>query len=333
MSWYNPLDDLKWVASKTRMGGGGTRAPGARYEYNPNSKIEKIRDGQTVDGSIPTMAPRLSDQTGQPDPWNIDDSMRKRLLAQQAGLSGQFADQGQASYGQLGTRGAGALDYLQGQANGQNSVSAEQLRQGLQQQYANQASMAAGASPQNATMAARTAAIQSGRLGAGLAGQQAVAGLQERQQAQQAYAQLLQGLRGQDLQASLGARQNALSGYGAGAQGQPDKSWLEKNGPAIAAGIAAFSDKRLKKDIKSGEDRARTAAESLGAHLFRYKDDEHGKGQQFGVMTDELKRAGLGHAVISTPAGEMVHGAKLATSTAAMVGSLARRLSKLESAK
>src|SRR5678815_2977267 len=219
MSWYNPLDDAKWLASKAAganpFGGADpTRAPGARYAYNPGGRIARA---QQSNGAPPQ--PTITAQTGQPEPWQIDDAMRKRLLAQQAGLSGQFADQGQAGYGALGQRGTGALDYLQQQAQGQNSVSAEQLRQGLQQNQAGMMSYAAGASPQNAAMAARTAAIQSGRLGAGLAGQQAIARLQERQQAQQQYGQLLQALRAQELQAALQSRQNAMGGYGAAQAG------------------------------------------------------------------------------------------------------------------
>jgi len=166
---------------------------------------------------------------------------RRNLLYGQAAEAGGEADESYTSYRGLGDRGLGALDYLQGQAQGLNSVSAEQLRQGLQQNMAAQQSMAAGASPQNAAMAARTAAIQSARLGAGLAGQQSIAGLQERQQAQAAYASLLQGLRGQDLSAALGSRQNAMTGYGAANVGAPQKSWLEQYGPAIQGGLQAYA--------------------------------------------------------------------------------------------
>lgn len=102
---------------------------------------------------------------------------------------------------------------LQAIQSGRNSVSAEQLRQGLQQNVAAQQSMAAGAAPQNQVMAARTAMMQAGRLGAGLAGQQAVAGLQERQQASQLAAQLAEQMRQQSLQATLGGQGGALNAY------------------------------------------------------------------------------------------------------------------------
>jgi hypothetical protein len=176
-------------------------------------------------------------------------------------------------------RGQGALDYLQGQARGENSVSAEQLRQALQQNLAAQRSMAASASPQNAAMAARTAAIQSGRLGAGLAGQQAVAGLAERNQAQQAYAQSLGQMRGQDLQAALGSRQTAVGANGAGQVGAPEKSLLEQYGPAVASiGGLIASDRRLKTDVEDGDAKANKMLEGLRAYSYRYKDEGDSSG-------------------------------------------------------
>src|SRR6187399_344135 len=200
--------------------------------------------------------------TALADPGADAERKRKELLYGQAAGAGTFADRGEQGYGQLGAQGQLALQGLRAQSLGQNSVSAEQLRQGLQQNQAAQMSMAAGASPQNVAMAARTAAIQSGRLGAGLAGQQAIAGLQERNQAQQQYGQLLQALRAQELQAALQSRQSAMGGYGAAQAGAPEKSWLEKYGPAIQSGFSAAtaaSDRRLKTDIKDGDESANKA--------------------------------------------------------------------------
>lgn len=169
----------------------------------------------------------------------------------QSGASGNFANLAQGNYdtatsqlggtyGQLGD----AMKYLQGQMQGQNSVSAEQLRQGLQQNMAGQRSMAASAAPQNAAMAARTAAIQMGRLGAGMSGQAAIAGLQERNQAAQNYGQLgsalgqLQlGARGQDVNAALGARQNAISGYGDVLSGQNQSPGMLQRNAALLQSI------------------------------------------------------------------------------------------------
>lgn len=175
-------------------------------------------------------------------------------LRNQAQQSSAFADQAQGNYGkatnQLGaTYGklGDSMDYLGGVMRGQNSVSAEQLRHGMQQGVAAQRSMAASASPQNAAMAARTAAMQMGRLGAGLAGQQAVAGLQERNQAAQQYGQLgsalgqLQlGARGQDVNAAVNSRDAAMRGLGGYLNNPQNQSWLQRNQQLLqtAGGIA-----------------------------------------------------------------------------------------------
>lgn len=333
MSWYNPLDALKWVAGKTSLGGKGTRAPGGKYEYNPNSQNPGVSGGSMSDGTMPSQAPRLSDQTGRPDPWNIDDDMRKRLLAQQSGVSGQFADRAEVGYGQLGGEAAAQRDYLRQLASGQHSISAEQLRQGLQQNQAQQMSNAAGASPQNAASTARLSSILASRQASGMAGAQAIAGLQERQNAQQGLSNVIMQQRGQELQASLGGRQNAMVGYGATPWGQPDKTWTEKYGPAIQAGasaVAAFSDRRLKKNIRRGDKEANETIKGLRSYVFEYMDSKHGKGEQSGIMAQDLERAGLKHAVIDTPEGKMVHGAKAATSALGLVAALGRRVEKLE---
>lgn len=268
------------------------------------------------------------------DPGADAEKKRKELLYNQGRLANRFADQAQGSYGQMTTRGNQALDALQAQAMGQNSVSAEQLRQGLGQMYAQQQSMATGASPRNQAMAARNAAMNSARLGQGMAGQQALAGLQERNQAWGQYGNMVQGMRGQDINAALGSRAAAIGAYGAQNAGTPEKSNIEKWGPAIGDGIGAaakmFSDKRLKTDIEDGTDAADTAARKLSPFAYRYKDERMGRGPQLGVMAQDLEKAGLGQAIIETPHGKAVDPGKLSGANTAMIASLARRLAKLE---
>lgn len=169
-------------------------------------------------------------------PTENEEQRRKRLLQEQAAAAGGFAGVGEQGYQQLGQDARARMDYLRQIASGQQSIAGEQLRQGVQRLQAGQRSFAASAAPQNQVMAARTAAIQSARLGSGLAGQQAMAGLQERRDAEAALAQLTAQLRGQDLQAALGSRQTAVSGYGAQQQGAPEKGFLEKYGP-LAVGV------------------------------------------------------------------------------------------------
>lgn len=128
----------------------------------------------------------------------------KDMLLANAQQAGQFAGQGIQGYGDMTGELAKQRQFLMDLASGKHSVAGEQLRQGMQQNIAGQQSMAAGARPGNQAMAARTAMMNAGRIGSGLAGQQALAGLQERQQAQQALAQLNLGQRGQDVGVGLG---------------------------------------------------------------------------------------------------------------------------------
>lgn len=270
----------------------------------------------------------------KPWTWADDSESQKDQRGQLIGegdAASMFANQAHNGFSQLGEQAGAERDYLRQLAMGQNSVSAEQLRQGLQQNLAAQRSLAAGAAPQNAAMAARTAAIQSGRLGSGLAGQQAVAGLQERNMAHENLRNLIMQQRQQELQASLGGRQTAVQGYSSGQAGAPDKSWIEKYGPALVGlGTVAFSDKRLKKNVKRADREADSAINKLRAYTFAYKNQEHGKGKHVGVMAQDLEGAGLGHAVIDTPTGKAVHGAHLATSNTALIARLGQRVAKLE---
>ncbi len=262
-----------------------------------------------------------------------DEQARKANLYQQSAAAGGFAGQGQAGFGQLGGEASAQRDYLRRLASGQDSVSAEQLRQGVQQGIAAQRSLAAGAAPQDAASAARTAAIQSARLTSGMAGQQALAGLQERQSAQQALSNMILQQRQQELQAALQSRQNAITGYGANNAGTPEKTEGQKVGPVIQSVASAISDRRLKKDIKGGDGDANAALKELRAYVFRYKDEKHGKGARVGVMAQDLERAGLRHAVIETPEGKAIHGGHLAASNTAMLAALERRVAKVEGAR
>jgi hypothetical protein len=256
---------------------------------------------------------------------------QRDALNAQAAASGSFADRGQNQFRQLGGEAADVRKYLGGVAQGQNSISAEQLRQGLQQNMAAQRSMAASAAPRDSAMAARTAAIQSGRLGAGMSGQAALAGLQERRDAQSALGNMLMQQRQQELNAALGGRQTAIQGY---QNITPEGTWKDKWAGAIGTGVgAAMSDKRVKEDIVDGDKEADRVLKGLKAYSYKYKDEKHGKGRQFGPMAQDMEKAGLGHAVFETPAGKAVDGAKAALSGLALTAALAKRVEKLEKGK
>lgn len=181
-----------------------------------------------------------------PRTWGDESDSQKEQrsdLRNQANQSDALREYATTGFGSLGTEGDQMRGLLRDQATGKTSLSAEQLRQGLQQQMGMQQSMAAGATPQNAAMAARTAAMGMGRAQATMNGQAAMAGIAERQAAAKAWADALLQQRQQNMQAALGSSQNAigaLSGY------KPEGSTLEKWGGAISSGLATFNNKGKK---------------------------------------------------------------------------------------
>jgi hypothetical protein len=192
------------------------------WQKTPGGNGWKLPGGGSWNPSDPTKDPTA-------------DEKRKRLN-EQGDAAGNFAGVGEAGYGAMSVEAQQARDYLRRLASGQESVSREQLRQGLQQNLSAQRSMAASASPQNAAMAARTAALGMGRAASGATGQAAIAGLQERQAAQQALANMIMQQRQQDLQAALGSRGNAVGAFGGVT---PQGSLLDRWANPIASGLAA----------------------------------------------------------------------------------------------
>jgi hypothetical protein len=142
-------------------------------------------------------------------------------------------------------------------------------------------------------------------------------------------------MRGQDVNAALGAGGNAVNAYGQQVA-NPQKTagqQILNAGVGVASAMAAKSDRRAKTDIEDGDADARTATDKLKAFAYEYKDKKDGKGRQFGVMAQDLERAGLKHAVIDTPKGKYVDGAKAALSGLGLVAALGRRVAKLESGR
>ena len=158
-------------------------------------------------------------QYGQVDPNND--------LTAQSRAAGFFANRAQQGYGNLGTEG----DQLRAQIAGRPSVSAEQLRQGLQQQYGMQQSMAASARPGSAPMAARSAMLNAGRASTAMSGQAAVARMQEQQMRDQQLAQMIANQRQQELQAALGARGQSIQGQGMLEQSRTSRYAADKGSP------------------------------------------------------------------------------------------------------
>lgn len=208
MAWWNPFDLVKGVVGEARDAVGV-----GEDDFNRINRAEELYGGVDSGGDVG----RTARQMGGFGRQGMQDFQNTRQLDANQRQMGQVGHQ----FGRLGQQ-YGRI------AQGMDSISAEQLRQGLEQNIAGQRSMAAGAAPQNAAMAARTAAINAGRMGAGMSGQAAMAGLQERRDAlgaqmgamqgqgqmQGLMQQGLMGQRGQNLQAGLGGMQGAMQGYG-----------------------------------------------------------------------------------------------------------------------
>ena len=171
---------------------------------------------------------------GQGDPSNP----YRNALQQNAQQQGGFGQQLQNQYMQNQAGIANTQGMLNALASGQNSVSAEQLRQGLQQAQGQQMSMAASASPQNQAMAARNAMMNSGNIASGMMGQQAMAGLQERQNALNTLSQMQMQQAGQNIQGAGAFGQ--LANYGLGTDLQnPQKTWGSLIGGALGGAAGA----------------------------------------------------------------------------------------------
>lgn len=124
------------------------------------------------------------------------------------------------------SRGGGQFQQQQGelanmllaQAQGKDSISAEQLRQNMGRLMSQQQAFAASARPSMAAMASRQAMQNASNIGAGLAGQQALAGIAERNAAANSLAGVLGTGRGQDISAWQAGQnlnlQNAIAQQG-----------------------------------------------------------------------------------------------------------------------
>lgn len=152
-----------------------------------------------------------------------------------------MGQQGQAQYGALGQQLGSEADYLRRVSRGEESLSAQQLKDSLARVNAQQASMAASAAPQNQAMAALNASRNAMQASSGLAGQQAMAGIAERAAAHDALGRMLLQQRGQE--------QNAAQfGYG---QMKPGQSWLDRFGGAIMGGLQAYQMLKPKDEPRS----------------------------------------------------------------------------------
>lgn len=247
-----------------------------------------------------------------------------------------------AHFGESGFRPAqmNLAQRLQQQAQGKDSLSGKLLAQNTASNVGLLQGQAASAPPSQRGLAARMAIQQSGEMNQAMAGQRAIAGIQERTAANQQLAGMLQGAREQD----MAARQKALEmeyqqraaemAARSGLAGQP--SGMDKfMGGASALGAAAVmmaSDENLKSGIKSADKEADSFMSALKAQSYAYKDPEmHGDGRRLGVLAQDLEKSPFGkRAVIDTPHGKMVDVPTLTGALGAALARLNDRTEKLE---
>jgi hypothetical protein len=218
-------------------------------------------------------------------------------------------------------------------------------------------------------MAQRMAMNNAAKQGYGMSGQAAMAGLAERQGAQNALGQVLQGARGQDqglaqfnagtqlqnrgqndqyglglrgmeLQNALGQQQGGIAyeqerGRRFGAMmGTPTEKEQAFTMGSRLGGMAMMSDERLKENVQDGGEDVSNFLRELEPKSWNYKDEKHGEGRQYGVMAQALERTKVGkQAVYETPEGKAVHYGKLAAVLTGAAVEQNRRLDRLEGKK
>lgn len=292
----------------------------------------------------------------------------RQMGQQQAALAGQ-RDAPQAAYDPtFRNYQADLARRLQAQASGADSISRLQLQQGQDQLAAQQRSLVAGAAPQNSALAQRMASQQTGRGQQGLAFNQSLAGIQERNAAANALAGLSGQARGQDMQGSqfnVGAQLqqtgmndamiNAGMGRDLAAAGMQQGGGIAYEGGRTTRAVGALaqptqgeqilgagtgllgaylaSDERAKTDISDGGDEADKLMRGLRAKAYKYKDEAaHGRGSRLGIMAQDLERSSeLGKSLVREVGGIKRVDVPAALGTGlGLIGRLNERIDKLE---
>lgn len=141
---------------------------------------------------------------------------------------------------------------------------------------------------------------------------------------------------------AAGNMANAATGYGANVAGiqtglgnaQAAASMAKGQGVqnmiGQGVGIAAlFSDRRLKKEIASHDSRA--FLESLKNYRYRYKNADHGQGEKFGPMAQDLQGSAMGSSLIlETDIGKQIDIGRSVMAILGALGDINDRLKNLE---
>ena len=103
------------------------------------------------------------------------------------------------------------------------------------------------------------------------------------------------------------------------------------------AAMAAFSDKNLKKNVRSAKDKDLLSSVEIDGFLgtlspkqYNYKDKNHGEGKQVGIMAQDLEKTQLGKQMVeNTPEGKQVNFGKGLGLVMASQARLNERLNKV----
>lgn len=216
---------------------------------------------------------------------------------------------------------------LMGQATGQgDSLAQQQLQQATDQNIAQQRALASSARGVNMGLAQRLAQTGAGQAQQQLAGQSAIARLQEQQGAQNMLGNVLgQGRSGDINVGQLGVMQRGQDIQNQQALNQQELEWAKAlrglnsggSGGGVMSGIGGilggigsiFSDEDLKENITIGNDKIADFLDKIKAHEFNYKNPSlDGSGKKFGPMAQEIEKSEVGKSFIEeTPRGKMVN--------------------------
>lgn len=261
------------------------------------------------------------------------------------GIEGQAVRSSDMGFGALGSSLGDIRSLagrLAGMGRGEDSVSAQQLRDSADISLAQQQALAASGRG-NRALAARAAAQNQGRIMSGLSGQQALAGIQERQAANQALGSLLLGegqlgfgLTGQ----ALGAREGQLGREVQLAMRPKTPNFGDRLMGAVGGGGAALlanpglfdSDDEFKINVKGATpDDLDRFVDALKAKTFNRKENPGGP-EELGVIAQDIEDAPGGESIVQK-GGDGLRRLSLPHLTTALTGAVGRlgeRLDNLE---
>lgn len=233
-------------------------------------------------------------------------------------------------------------EQLKKQALGQGdptSVAQQQLRTGTDRNIAQIAGSVAG-QRNNQALAMRQGMRAQAGVNQEAAGQAAALRSTEMGNAQEAYSQDLsrQQQSAQNLEGMRSGIAGATQGLQFQANQQKAKGLQDMIGSAAGAGMMAFSDKNLKKEVKDVDTKSieEFLTKTQGKN-FKYKQpngESYQDGTVTGVMAQDLEKSKLGKSmVVNSPEGKQVDLKKAVPVTMAAVSEIMKRIKKLESDK